>query len=225
MGFCDANRRVGTPLKPNRVFSPMGLFPTAVASGNTGLVEVLRIRAMDPIYSTLTYWIECWREDTERLPAWKPLKGGMQTGKIMPDECFASKGYPLKLDHLPDEIKYRFAGIMVPVPYTSRFIEAVVRYLEEAGCTAELTPKCNEYDTYFDSKLQQDCDEQGALFCAHTKCSEPVPVFKSKRQAGKPRVWRLIKKSMERCKEHCKQIRCGGIRKGYNRVHNTSRNN
>ena len=104
-------------------------------------------------------------------------------------------------------------AFMFPAPHgkCARAID-----LEEAGCTAELTPKCNEYDTFFDSKLPQDCDEQGALYCEHARCSEPAPVFKSKRQAGKPKVWKRIKQSMEKCKEHCKMIRCGGVRKGYN---------
>ena len=47
----------------------------------------------------------------------------------------------------PDKILYRFAGNMVPISYTSRFIEAAVRYLEAAGCKPDLVPKCDEYAT------------------------------------------------------------------------------
>jgi site-specific DNA-cytosine methylase len=38
LGFCNLHDTIGYPLKPSRVFHMMGLFPTALASGNTGLV-------------------------------------------------------------------------------------------------------------------------------------------------------------------------------------------
>ena len=80
------------------------------------------------------------------MPNWKPLKGGLQNRRIVSSEYFASKCYPMK-PQWPDKILYRFAGNMVPISYTSRFIEAAVRYLEAAGCKPDLVPKCDEYAT------------------------------------------------------------------------------
>ena len=83
---------------------------------------------------------------------------------MMPSECFASKAYTPEFD-LPDEVLYRYAGNMVPVPYTTRFIQAVVAYLEKAGHKPELEPKCDEYRTYLDSSIQHREDEKATVSC------------------------------------------------------------
>ena len=100
----------------------------------------------------------------------------------MPSECFASKAYSLELD-LPDEVLYRYAGNMVPVPYTTRFIQAVVAYLEKAGHKPELEPKCDEYRTYLDSSIQHREDEKATVSC---KCAQCKPTAQQQRQRKAP---------------------------------------
>ena len=58
VGFKNRNDTVGSPQFPSRVWHPIGLFPTSLASGQTGLVRTIWLRAMCRIYSTFRHWFE-----------------------------------------------------------------------------------------------------------------------------------------------------------------------
>ena len=78
-------------------------------------MRTVKLRALDAVYCALVLWVRMLQKKRKFLPQWQPQKGGQCNRRMMPSECFASKGYPLDLD-LPDEIKYRCAGNMVPMP-------------------------------------------------------------------------------------------------------------
>jgi hypothetical protein len=217
LGYCSLRDRIGYPMTPSRVFHPLGLLPTCLASGNTGLVRTIRLRALDNIYCAWVTWVQVLRSTRAFAPRWKAQRGGLCNRRMMPSECFASKGYTLELD-VPDEIKYRCAGNMVPIPYTTRFIKAVVQYLERAGKRPVLKPKCDEYRTFMNPVLQLESDTQGLANCRCTQCKSPVVEQEAKDQGISARIQRKVGK-----KQRSSQRVGAKVRKGWNRVHNASR--
>ena len=115
---------------------------------------------------------------------------------------------------------------MVPISYTTRFIEAVVKYLEDAGCKPDLIPKCVEYATYSDPVLQQRSDEQGQLMCDHSRCVEPQAQHKHKCTTS-ARIWKEVRAAVAKCSLMQKSTKAGAqgekAKKGNHLVHNLSR--
>ena len=58
LGYCILRVKICYPMTPSRVFHPMGLLSTCLASGNTGLVRTIKLRALDGLYCTLVRWIQ-----------------------------------------------------------------------------------------------------------------------------------------------------------------------
>ena len=108
LGYCNLRDKIGYPMTPSRVFHPMGLLPTCLASGNTGLVRTIKLRALDGLYCALVQWIQLVQKKKVFLPQWQPQRGGQCNRRMMPSECFASKAYMYSLElDLPDEVLYR----------------------------------------------------------------------------------------------------------------------
>ena len=58
LGYCNLRDKIGYPMTPSRVFHPMGLLPTCLASGNTGFVRTVKLRALNGLYCALVQWIQ-----------------------------------------------------------------------------------------------------------------------------------------------------------------------
>ena len=179
------------------------------------------------MYCALVRWVQLLQKKRSFLPQWQPQKGGQCNRRMMPSECFASKAYTLELD-LPDEVLYRYAGNMVPVPYTTRFIQAVVAYLEKAGHKPELEPKCDEYRTYLDPALQDREDERASISC---KCAQCKPTAQQRKQRKAPTRDKVTSVSASKCevrrkvmskKDKAQRLGAPKVRKGRNQVHNQS---
>ena len=132
LGFCDNNEDAGTPEKPNRVWHMMGLFPTCLASGNTGLVMALWLRLWCPKYTAFKDWADfsaTWVNRTGN----KRTVGGQRKRKVMPSECQESKQFSEGYPQFNDEVAYRVAGNAVPVPYFTALLTRVIQSLSDAG--------------------------------------------------------------------------------------------
>ena len=68
-GFKNWVDKVGNPKWPNRVWHPMGLFPTCLASGNTGLVSWPRLRWMCSKHSAFLHWANTCSKGKMQQPA------------------------------------------------------------------------------------------------------------------------------------------------------------
>ena len=106
---------------------------------------------------------------------------------MMPSECFASKAYTFELD-LPDKVLYRYADNMVPIPYTTRFIQSVVAYLEKTSHTPELEPECDEYRTFWGPKSQCSEDLKASVSCKCTQCKPIAQQRKQQRAATRDKI-------------------------------------
>ena len=126
LGFCDKNEDAGTPEKPNRVWYMMGLFPTCLTSGNTGLVMALWLRLLCPKYTAFIDWADfstTWVIRTGN----KRTVGGQRKRKVMPSECQESKQFSEGYPRFSNEVGYRVAGNAVPVPYFTALLSNVVQ--------------------------------------------------------------------------------------------------
>jgi site-specific DNA-cytosine methylase len=131
LGYMDFKDRVGSPLLPNRIFHMMGLFPTVMASGNTGLVLVLQLRSMCPKYGGFMMWLQ-YVQRSKQVEVTPFLKAALRLRRVMPSECMDSKGFPAGSPKLPVTAEYRMAGNSVPVPYFTKLLNAVIEYLAAA---------------------------------------------------------------------------------------------
>ena len=120
---------------------------------------------------------------------------------------------------------------MVPVPYTTRFIQAVVAYLEKAGHKPEheLEPKCDEYGTYLGPKLQDREDAKTAVSC---KCAQCEPTAQQRKQRKAPTRDKInsvsaskreVRRKVMSKKGEAQRLGAPKVRKGWNQVHNLSR--
>ena len=66
LGYKDKYSKIGTPPKPSHVWLPTGLFPTCLASGNSGLVRTIFLRAMCPLYSRFSVWFDATHSKAAR---------------------------------------------------------------------------------------------------------------------------------------------------------------
>ena len=158
---------IGTPLAPSNVWLPSGLFPTCLASGNSGLVLTIMLRALCPLYCIFTEWFELAhgkkgrrrRQTVKNLhhlpvrPSRKIKKGGLRTRRPMPIETLISKGFPKDTPMSSDEVGFRFAGNAVPCDWFSELFKMVVDQLEGAGVSHRLIPGAKQYSTWVDEPL------------------------------------------------------------------------
>ena len=134
LGYMPGKDKIGSPYYPNRIFHMLGLFPTVLASGNTGLVLVIQLRAMCPKYSAFKSWANITQSALNRpLAVW--AKAALRLRRVMPCECMASKGFPLDAPKVSDSAAYRMAGNAVPIPYFTRLLISVTDYIRAAGVT------------------------------------------------------------------------------------------
>lgn len=150
LGYCNLLDRVGQPMTPSRVFCLLGLFPTCLASGNTGLVLTFCMRALCPLYTMFCAWARPQHKGTNR----GRQKGGQRKRRVMPCECLESKGYPA-CKGLSDTVAYRMAGNMVPVNYFEKLLKAVAAYLEESEVDLTLEEKPRAHCTLLAEDLQR----------------------------------------------------------------------
>ena len=132
LGFCDNNEDAGSPDKPNRVWHMMGLFPTCLASGNTGLVMAMWLRLWCPKYTAFKDWADSSKTWVKRSGNKREV-GRQRKRKVIPVECQESKQFCKGYPQLSDEVGYRVAGNAVPVPYFTKLLESVVVALTSAG--------------------------------------------------------------------------------------------
>ena len=131
LGYIDFKDRVGSPLLPSRIFHMMGLLPTVMASGNTGLVLTLGLRSMCPKYSGFMMWLQ-YVQRSKQVEVTPFLKAALRLRRVIPSECMDSKGFPAGSPKLPVTAEYRMAGNSVPVPCFTKLLNAVIEYLAVA---------------------------------------------------------------------------------------------
>ena len=124
LGYMDFKDRVGSPLLPNRIFHIMGLFPTVMASGNTGWVLVLKLRSMCPKYSGLVMWLQ-YVQRFKQAEVTPFLKAALRLRRVIHSECMDPKGFPTGSPKLLVTAEYLMAGNLVPVPYFTKLLNAV----------------------------------------------------------------------------------------------------
>ena len=146
VGFKNWKDKVGNPKWPNRVWHPMGLFPTCLASGNTGLVRWPRLRWMCIKHNAFLHWATTAKVCCNDQPA--SSKSCIGERRVTPPECLDSKGFPHSTPIPNDRAGYRFAGNAVPVAYFAELLTRVATALDEADCPIHITPKPDEYITY-----------------------------------------------------------------------------
>ena len=148
-------------MEPSNVWLPSGLFPTCLASGNSGLVLTVMLRALCPLYSIFTEWFELThgkkRQEEENdikmiiLPtstaSTDSSKGWLRTRRPMPIETLLSKGFPEDTPVVSDEVGFRFAGNAVPCNWFTGLFTLVCSHLEEAGVSKRLVPNESQYST------------------------------------------------------------------------------
>ena len=132
MDFCDKNEDAGTPEKPSRVWHMMGLFPTCLALGSTGLVMSLWLRLWCPKYTAFKDWADSSTTWVNRTGN-KRTVGGQRKRKVMPSECQESKQFSEGYPQISDKVGYRVVGNAVPVPYFTALLSNVVQALNKAG--------------------------------------------------------------------------------------------
>ena len=145
VAYKDKRCRIGTPPKPSHVWLPTGLFPTCLASGNSGLVRTLYLRAMCPLYVGFSAWFDAtytiggrdrrrkagkWA--SQAMPVRVVQKGGVRERRPMPSEVLQSKGFPASTPIKSDKVGFRFAGNAVPVSWFTVLLTEVRLHLEEA---------------------------------------------------------------------------------------------
>ena len=128
----DKNEDAGSPEKPNRVWHMMGLFPTCLASGNTGLVMALWLRLWCPKYTAFKDWADFSASWASRTGI-KRTVGGQRKRRVMPSECQESKQFSEGYPQFDDEVGYRVAGNAMPVPYFTALLSKVIQALNNAG--------------------------------------------------------------------------------------------
>ena len=103
VGYKNLRDRVGPPHEPSRVWLPTRLFPTCLALGNSGLVLMIWLRVMCPLYSAMTSRFDmAFRRNNRsqktgkkrRKPERNGQIGRARTRKATPDECLISKDFP-----------------------------------------------------------------------------------------------------------------------------------
>jgi hypothetical protein len=124
----------------------MGVFPTCLASGNTGLVRWPRLRWNCIKHNAFLHWAVTAKVSCNNQPA----SNGSCIGerRVTPPECLDSKGFPHSTPIPNDRTGYRFAGNAVPVAYFTELLTKVATALDEADCPIHITPKPDEYITY-----------------------------------------------------------------------------
>ena len=146
VGFKNWADKVGNPKWPNRVWHPMGLFPTCLASGNTGLVRWPRLRWMCSKHSAFLHWAITAKVKCNSQPAGST--SCIAERRVTPAECLRSKGFPRSTPIPSDRAGYRFAGNAVPVAYFTELLTTVATALDAADSPIHITPKPDEYVTY-----------------------------------------------------------------------------
>jgi site-specific DNA-cytosine methylase len=166
LGYKDKYNKIGTPPKPSHVWLPTGLFPTCLASGNSGLVRTIFLRAMCPLYSRFSIWFDVTHSRkarsrrkkvgikiSQKVPARKLQKGRIRERRPMPSEVLQSKGFPNTTPVKSDATGFRFAGNAVPVSWFTVLLGEVRLQLEDAGVCKAMVPKDNQYVTWMEQPL------------------------------------------------------------------------
>ena len=157
VGYKNMRDRVGPPHEPSRVWLPTGLFPTCLASGNSGLVLTMWLRAMCPLYSAMTSWFKVtFKKNSKskrtgknrRIPARNKQVGRARTRKATPEECLISKGFPEDTPFSSEESGYRFAGNAVPCNWFTGLFKQITCCLQNAGVSTKLKMRANQYITW-----------------------------------------------------------------------------
>ena len=109
VGFKNWKDKVDNPKWPNRVWHPTGLFPTCLASDNTGLVRWPRLGWMCICikHDAFLHWAVTTKVSCNNQPA----STGSYIGerRVTPPECLDSKGFQHSTSIPNDRAGYRFA--------------------------------------------------------------------------------------------------------------------
>ena len=164
VGYKNLKDSIGFPMESSNVWLPSGSFPTCLASGNSGLVLTVMLRALCSLYSMFTEWFELTHSKKDRrkrmtvkglhsLPA-RPQrivqKGGLRTRRPMPIETLSSKGFPEDTPISSDDVSFRFAGNAVTFNLFTELFTLVCSHLEEAGVSKRLIPNESQYSIWLD---------------------------------------------------------------------------
>ena len=166
VGYKNKRCRIGTPPKPSHVWLPTGLFPTCLASGNSGLVRTLYLRAMCPLCAGFSAWFDATytiggrdrrrkagKLASQTMPVREVQKGGVRERRPMPSEVLQSKGFPASTPTKSDKVGFRFAGNAVPVNWFTVLLSEVRLHLEEAAVSKALIPRPDQYVTWLEQPL------------------------------------------------------------------------
>ena len=157
MGFMDMNDTVGTPELPSRVWNPLGLAPTILASGNSQLALTLRMRAL----CSRTSYFRRWANTTKSMADRTFVKGGIQPRRLTPRERLDLRGYPKDYPQHSPTTANRCAGNSVPVSYYAKLLANVVEALREARVSTTLEERMDQYVTNLEGPIATKRDETG----------------------------------------------------------------
>ena len=141
-----------------------GLFPTCLASGNSGLVLTMWLRAMCPLYSAMTSWFDMTFSQNKKSQKTgkkrkKPTRnkqiGRTRTRKATPEECLISKGFPEDTPFNSEDSGYRFAGNAVPCNWfmITGLFKQITGCLHSAGVSTKLKVKADQYITWTEKPI------------------------------------------------------------------------
>ena len=160
LGFVSLADKVGSPSLPSRVWHPLGLSPTILASGNAQLVLVPMLRAMCPLFAALMAWASPIFSRTGSLVQ----KFLLRKRRLLPSEKLALRGFPVDYPKANDTVINRCAGNAVPPAYFARLFAKISYALYHAGVQTKLPLKPHAYQSSLRHLMRVESSVQHPVF-------------------------------------------------------------